>query len=59
MNRGGDIHNGITGGHWHGGPDPCPVCGGLAPHLRPAMVKPKPLPPELIELERRFNREED
>lgn len=21
--------------HWHGGPDPCPVCGGIAPeHLR-------------------------
>lgn len=18
-------------GHWHGGPDPCPVCGGIAP----------------------------
>lgn len=19
------------GGHWHGGPNPCPVCGGMAP----------------------------
>jgi hypothetical protein len=20
-----------TGGHWHGGPDPCPMCGGKPP----------------------------
>lgn len=56
MNRGGDIHNGITGGHWHGGPDPCPVCGGLAPHLRPRPPrKTRPpielLPPLAIEVE--------
>lgn len=22
-----------TRGHWHGGPDPCPVCGGVAPDV--------------------------
>lgn len=21
----------MAGGHWHGGPDPCPMCGGLPP----------------------------
>lgn len=21
-------------GHWHGGPDPCPTCGGMNPKLR-------------------------
>lgn len=26
-----------TRGHWHGGPEPCPVCGGLAP---PRVAKP-------------------
>lgn len=23
-----------TGAHDHGGPDPCPVCGGIAPNPR-------------------------
>lgn len=22
-----------AGGHWHGGPEPCPVCGGINPDL--------------------------
>lgn len=35
-----------AGGHWHGGPNPCPVCGGMAPptHRRPQPTE-APRPP--------------
>lgn len=25
-----------TANHWHGGPDPCPICGGMAPTVTTA-----------------------
>lgn len=26
-------------GHWHGGPDPCPICGGIRPDLQRHQTK--------------------